>query len=57
MNVLTLPLTLTENAGFSPAFIYGRRSLPSKNDLDFKAFMGLAPHLSMEGEAFRLKMI
>jgi hypothetical protein len=24
---------LTENRGFSPRFIYGRRSLPSKNEL------------------------
>jgi hypothetical protein len=27
---LTLTLLLTENAGFSPAFIYERRSLSSK---------------------------
>jgi len=55
-------LPLTENRGFSPRFIYGRRSLPSKKDFkefDFKDFdfMGLAPDLSMEGEAFRLKKI
>ena len=39
-NLLTLPLTLplTENRGLGPRFIYGRRSLPSKNDLDFKDF-------------------
>jgi len=45
-SLLTLPLTLTEVRGFSPRTIYGRRSLPSKNDfkafdfkdLDFKAF-------------------
>jgi hypothetical protein len=32
---------LTENRGFSPRFIYGRRSLPSKNEFkefDFKVF-------------------
>jgi hypothetical protein len=28
-------LTLTENAGFSPAFIYERRSLSSKKELEF----------------------
>jgi len=39
-SVLTLILTLplTENRGFSPRFIYGRRSLPSKNEFDFKEF-------------------
>jgi len=46
---------LTENRGFSPRFIYGRRSLPSKKDFKDFDFMGLAPDLSMEGEAFRLK--
>ena len=34
--ILTLPLT--ENRGFSPRFIYGRRSLPSKKDFYFKEF-------------------
>jgi len=36
-----LTLILTENAGLGPAFIYGRRSLPSKKafkDFDFKDF-------------------
>jgi hypothetical protein len=36
-----LKLTLTEVRGFSPRTIYGRRSLPSKkdlNDFDFKEF-------------------
>jgi hypothetical protein len=37
-----VPLTfLPENEGLGPEFIYGRRSLPSKNDLkdfDFKDF-------------------
>jgi len=31
-------LTLTEVRGFSPRTIYGRRSLPSKKDFDFKEF-------------------
>jgi len=35
-SVLTLPLT--EYAGFSPAYIYERRSLSSKNEFDFKDF-------------------
>jgi hypothetical protein len=38
---LTLPLTLTEYAGFSPAYIYERarlRALSSKYEFDFKAF-------------------
>jgi hypothetical protein len=39
--ILTLPLTLTEYAGFSPAYIYGRarlRALPSKYEFDFNDF-------------------
>jgi hypothetical protein len=40
MLILTLILMLTENAGFSPAFIYERarlRALSSKYEFDFKA--------------------
>jgi hypothetical protein len=29
---------LPENEGLGPEFIYGRRSLPSKYEFDFKAF-------------------
>jgi len=37
-NLLTLTLQLTENRGFSPRFIYERRSLSSKKEFDFKDF-------------------
>jgi len=37
---LTLTLQLTENEGFSPEFIYERRSLSSKKEFDFKDFKG-----------------
>jgi len=40
-----LTLQLTENRGFSPRFIYGRRSLPSKND--FKDFDFLVISLTL----------
>jgi hypothetical protein len=35
MGTRLLILILTENAGFSPAFIYERRSLSSKKELEF----------------------
>jgi hypothetical protein len=52
---LTLPLTLplTEYAGFSPAYIYGRRSLPSKKDFKDFDFMGLAPQNALFGASGR----
>jgi hypothetical protein len=42
-HVVRLTLPLLENEGFSPEFIYERRSLSSKNELDLKDFEFINP--------------
>jgi hypothetical protein len=43
--VVPLTLILIENAGLGPAFIYGRRSLPSKNEFDLNLLIFLSLNL------------